>query len=69
MVCTGRRWVDFCSYSPAFPAAMRMVKRRIERGPEYIAELEHQVREFLAELDQKLAALTTRYGDTGKVAA
>lgn len=69
MGCTGRKWVDFTSYHPAFPEAMQVHITRINRDDKLIAELEVQVREFLAELDAKLAALTSRYGMQEREAA
>lgn len=62
MACAGREWCDFASYHPAFPEAMRLHVIRVSRDDRLISELETQVREFLAELDAKLAALTSRYG-------
>jgi putative phage-type endonuclease len=69
MACTGRAWCDFVSYSPAFPDPMRLYVQRVSRDDMKIAELEAQVREFLAELDAKLAALTSRYGTPVREAA
>jgi hypothetical protein len=69
MACTGRAWCDFVSYSPAFPDPMRLYVQRVSRDDLKIAELEAQVREFLAELDAKLAALTSRYGTPVREAA
>jgi putative phage-type endonuclease len=69
MGCTGRKWVDFTSYHPAFPEPMQLHITRVHRDDKLIAELEAQVREFLAELDAKLAALTSRYGAPARQAA
>lgn len=69
MACTGRHWVDFTSYHPEFPENMQLHITRIRRDDKLIAELESQVREFLAELDAKLAALTSRYGAPAREAA
>lgn len=69
IACTGRAWVDFVSYSPAFPENMRLHVQRVHRDDKQIAELETQVREFLSELDAKIAALTSRYGTPAKEAA
>ena len=69
IACTGRVWCDFASYHPAFPEAMRLHVARVRRDDRLIAELEAQVREFLAELDAKLAALTSRYGAPTREAA
>jgi hypothetical protein len=49
---SGRKWVDFMSYSPGLPPFIQ----RIERDPIYIAELAKATAAFLEELD----ALTER---------
>jgi putative phage-type endonuclease len=60
MACTGRQWCDFVSFDPRMPPSMQMYCKRIERNPKTIAELERAVREFLKELDGKIAALNAR---------
>lgn len=62
LVCTNRQWCDFVSYDPRLPEAMRLFVARMERDDKIIAELENQVRVFLAELDTKVKALTHIYG-------
>lgn len=62
LACTGRQWCDYVSFDPRVPENMRLHVERVMRNKAHIAELETQVREFLAELDEKLAALTSRYG-------
>jgi hypothetical protein len=69
MVCAGRQWVDWCSYCPSFPENMRLHITRVHRDDKMIADLETQVREFLLELEKKLAQLTARYGMPAKEAA
>jgi hypothetical protein len=44
---SGRKWVDFMSYSPGLPPFIQ----RIERDPIYIAELAKATKVFLDELD------------------
>ena len=61
MACTGRAWVDFVSYDPRLPSEMRLFVWRLERDDKLIADLEDKVREFLAEVDAKVAALTEMY--------
>jgi putative phage-type endonuclease len=61
MACTGREWADFVSYCPHFPESMRLFIQRVPRHEPTIADLETAVREFLCELDAKLARLTERY--------
>lgn len=62
MACTGRRWCDFVSFDPRMPEAMRLIVHRVERDDKHIAELEGAVREFLAEVDNKVAALKDKFG-------
>jgi putative phage-type endonuclease len=69
MACSGRAWCDWASYDNRLPENMRLFVQRIPRDPAMIADLERHVREFLVELDTKLAALTARYGTTDRRAA
>jgi predicted phage-related endonuclease len=61
MACTGRKWVDFVSYDPRLPARMALVIERVERDDKMITQLEGDAREFLRELDDKMAILETLY--------
>lgn len=58
MACTGRQWCDFVSYDPRMPEEMRLWVRRVPRDIAMIRELEGHITAFLAELDEKVAALT-----------
>ena len=60
LACTGRAWCDFVSFDPRFPLDMQLVVIRRRRDAARIAELEQLVREFLAEVDGRLARLETR---------
>ena len=62
MATTGRGWCDFCSYDPRMPEHMRLFIKRVPRCPDTIKTLEGEVITFLAELDEKVAELTKRYG-------
>lgn len=62
MACTGRKWCDFVSFDPRLPESMRLFVKRIERDDAVIADMEKNVREFLAELDAKVTALKARFG-------
>lgn len=62
MACTGRAWCDFVSYDPRLPVDMQFWSQRVLRDPDRIADMEAEVRKFLAELDAKIAALTAQYG-------
>ena len=62
MACSGRQWVDFCSFDARLPERMRLFVKRIPRDEGRIAELETEVRTFLAEVESTLAELTKAYG-------
>ena len=61
MACTGRAWCDFVSYDPRLPDELQFWMRRVDRDDARIAEIEGEVRAFLAELDQTVADLRARY--------
>jgi putative phage-type endonuclease len=62
MACTGRQWCDFVSYDPRLPAPLNLYIVRVTRDDGKIAELTGDVKTFLAELDEKVAALRERFG-------
>lgn len=68
MSCTGRKWCDFVSFDPRLPESMRMFVQRVNRDSAMILQLEKNVTEFLAELDQKIRALTEQYGQKAEAA-
>lgn len=57
LACTGREWVDFSTYDPRFPIPLRLWTFRVMRDDDAIEAMEKDVREFLAELDEKVEAL------------
>ena len=61
MACTGREWCDFVSFDPRLPSNMQLHIVRAPRDGGRIASLEREVASFLAELDEKVAALTRKY--------
>jgi putative phage-type endonuclease len=68
MACTGRKWCDWVSYDPRLPEAMRLFVQRVKRDDALIADLETLIPAFLAEVDQKVAALTVRFGQNAEAA-
>lgn len=61
MACTKAAWCDFCSYDRRLPEQMRLWVRRVPRDDKLIAELEVEVKSFLAEIDATIDALRKRY--------
>ena len=61
MACTGRAWCDFVSFDPRMPGDMQLFVRRVARDDAFIAQMECEITNFLAELAQKLDALRSRY--------
>jgi putative phage-type endonuclease len=57
MAVTGAPWCDFVSYDPRLPEHLQLLIVRVPRDDKRIAELEAEVRKFLAELEEKLAKL------------
>lgn len=57
MACTGSEWCDFASWSSDFPEHLQLWERRVDRDDELIAELETEVREFLAEVEAAVERL------------
>ena len=57
MAVTGAPWCDFVSYDPRLPEHLQLLIVRVPRDETRIAELETEVRKFLAELDEKVKQL------------
>ncbi len=58
-----RKWWDFASFHPAFPASMQLFVKRVWRDDRRIAETEAMVKMFLAEVDADVAELRRQYVD------
>ena len=61
LACTGRTYADFVSYDPRLPLSMQLFIKRVPRDDALIADMEKEVRAFLAEVDEKVAALTAKF--------
>jgi hypothetical protein len=48
---TGRAWCDFVSFDPRMPKELQLFVQRVERDDVFIANLDFEVRQFLAEVD------------------
>ena len=62
MACTGRYWCDFVSYDPRMPEGLQLFVKRVSRNDTYLAELEVEVVQFLAEVDDKVNKLNQLRG-------
>jgi len=65
LACSGRKWVDFISYDPAFPRPMRLFIKRFPRDEKMIAAVELETVQFLSEvvaLLKKLEGCAKEYG-------
>lgn len=58
LACTGRKRALFASFDPRLPEHLRLFTRWFERDEVAITAMEKDVREFLAELEAKQAALS-----------
>jgi predicted phage-related endonuclease len=63
MACTGRHWCDYVSYDPRVAPALQLFVTRVPRDHDMIQKLEFGVSEFINELQARLDALASRYGD------
>ena len=61
LACTGRQWCDFASYDPRVPESMRLFVQRVPRDDAMIAEIEREVVSFLAEVDDTVCQLRTKF--------
>lgn len=61
LACTDRKWCDFVSYDPRLPERMRLFTMRVHRDEKRIGELEDEVVGFLAEVDEKVKALSRKF--------
>jgi hypothetical protein len=65
MACTGRAWCDWCSYNPDFPHGMQLFTKRVHRDDWVIGDLETAVVKFLAEVDERVNFLRSKYQNGG----
>lgn len=57
LACTKRQWVDFVSFDPRMPSDMQIFIKRVQRDEAKIAEIENEVKKFLAEVEQTIQKL------------
>ena len=57
LACTGRAWCDFVSFDPRMPLRHQIFTVRVQRDDTRIAQMEEAIVQFLAEVDEQIAAL------------
>jgi putative phage-type endonuclease len=57
MACTGRKWCDFVSFDNRLPAELQLFVKRVPRDDVFIKQIEAEIVQFLAELDDKITKL------------
>lgn len=57
MWITGRKWWDFVSFNPDFPAHLQLIVRRVQRDEKYIAGLALAVELFMNEVREETTSV------------
>lgn len=57
ILCTGREWCDFASFDPRMPEFLQLFVVRFVPDDEYLAEIEAEVKKFLAEVASDVTQL------------
>ena len=57
MACTGREWCDFVSFDNRLPEELQLFVQRVPRDDAYIKQMEAEIVQFIAELDDKINKL------------
>lgn len=57
MACAGREWWDFLSFDDRLPDGLRFYVARLYRDEKRIAEMEYEVMQFNAEIDERCKKL------------
>ena len=58
MACTGRVWTDYVVFDPRMPTKAQLFVKRVPRDDVFIAEMEAEIINFLAEVDVQVSQLT-----------
>lgn len=58
MACTGRTWCDYVVFDPRMPTKAQLFVKRVPRDDVFIAEMEAEIINFLAEVDVQVSQLT-----------
>ena len=58
MACTKRAWCDYVVFDPRMPTKAQLFVKRVPRDDAFIAEMEAEIINFLAEVDVQVSQLT-----------
>ena len=58
MACTQRAWCDYVVFDSRMPAKAQLFVKRVSRDDAFIAEMEAEIINFLAEVDVQVSQLT-----------
>jgi len=58
MACTQRAWCDYVVFDPRMPTKAQLFVKRVPRDSAFIAEMEAEIINFLAEVDVQVSQLT-----------
>ena len=58
MACTQRAWCDYVVFDPRMPTKAQLFVKRVPRDFAFIAEMEAEIINFLAEVDVQVSQLT-----------
>ena len=60
MAVTGAEWCDFVSFDPRMPERSQLLIVTVPRDPEFIAEMEEEIKKFLDEVDREVKLMEER---------
>lgn len=63
MACADRSWCDYVVFDPRMPAKAQLFIKRVSRDDEFIADMEAEIRKFLAETAVKVDQLKKIIGE------
>ncbi len=63
MACTGRAWCDYVVFDPRMPAKAQLFIKRVPRDDTFIADMEAEIKKFLAETAVKVDQLKQIIGE------
>lgn len=63
MACADRSWCDYVVFDPRMPAKAQLFVKRVPRDDEFIADMEAEIKKFLAETAVKVDQLKKIIGE------